>query len=310
MKKIFFILLAISLQNCNGQDKNKSKIQNQISKEEKTEQNSTNEPQINFLEEKYQKGGFNIPDTPNPYPTYSFSDSKIGAFTVDYIGKTNNIQDFWNVNNTKGYFSKYSNPEDGANKSDDIKKGINPKDYYIIASYLPKKYFSYNGGEDGEFDLKPDAVTYFYMYVDNAWKLIHKMNTETIPSENQLKFYTGLIQKDIFRNNNSTTKNFDGTHNVVVETSIPSAEIARSKYSFTINQGLVNLSLVTYLEPPICDGKYHAIEVNNVLEVYYAGEELSCFSIEPQFYIKKENNKFYIKSKKNREGVEGWLLMK
>ncbi|MCU7618770.1 hypothetical protein NZ698_16365 [Chryseobacterium sp. PBS4-4] len=265
---------------------------------------------INFLDKKYQADGIYIADNAPSYPSYNYSDDKIGAFNVDYIGKTTEIQNFWDVYNKKGYFSKFKTPEEASHLSEEIKKSINFKDYYVLASYIPSKYISYSGNADGEFDLKPNALTYFYLYVDNNWKLIHKINTNTIPIDNILKFETSIIQKELFKNNKVSTKKYNGLYKFNVQTSIPSAEIAISRYEFTIDNNNSNLSLITYLEPPICDGKYFAIEKNNLLELYYFGDELSCISIDPKFYIKKEGSQFYLKIAKSREKINKWIMMK
>lgn len=264
---------------------------------------------INFLDKKYQINSYFIPDYSPSFPSYTYSDNNIGVFSVNYIGKKVQTQQYWDVNNKKGYFSKYQNVEKAANLSDDIKKLINIDDYYVIASYTPQKHISYIDESHDEFELKPNATTYFYLYTNNTWKLIYKMYSNKIPIENMLKFQTSIIQKGIFKNNSNLSNKYDGNHKIVVETSIPSAEMARSKYSFTINHHNVNLSLVTYLEQPICDGKYFANEVNNTLEMYYVGDELSCVSVSPKFIIKKENNLFYLKILESREGIQDWLLM-
>lgn len=306
MKKIIFLILLVSLQSCDGQEKKSEKTKTVT--EDKKYQIKNIDSVIDFLDKKYQTQGFVIPDTPNPSPSYSYLDKKIGGFTVNYIGKTKQLQYFWNVSNANGYFSKFQNPEDAASKSNDIRKHINTKDYYIVASYLPSKYISYLGGVDGEFDLKSNAETTFYLYEDSKWKEIGKIETTKIP-ENILAYETNLIQKYKFNLYQKSTSVYNGTHKVTVETSIPTAEIARSKYNFKINQNNINLSLVTYLEPPLCDGNYFGIERNDILELYYTGNELSCISISPKFFIKKENNHFYIKIVNSRENINEWLLM-
>lgn len=309
MKNLFLLFLAISLQCCNGQEKNNINTNKTIDKQTSDKNKGANDAPINFLDNKYQTQGFNIPDTQNPFPTYSFSDEKIGKFTVDYIGKTNTIQYFWNVNNTAGYFSKYSKPEDAANKSDDIKKYINHNDYYIIATYLPQKYISYNGGIDGEFDLKPDAKTSFYLYENNKWRLINETEIDKIP-ENLLAFETYLIQKELLKDHNNFSESYYGLHSVFVETEATTTGMASVSYSFEIKKNDIKLSLDTYHESNTCEGKYFANEKNNQLEIYYLGSELSCISMDPKFYIKKEGKKIYIKGVGGEETINKWILMK
>lgn len=309
MKKIFFIFLVISLQCCNGQENNKFKTSIKKEDNEKPEIKNVNDPLIKFLNKNYQDQKPIIPDTPNLYPTYSFSDKKIGCFTIDYIGKTNIIQYFWNVKNENGYFSKYPNPEDAAYQSDKIKKLINTNDYYIIASYLPSKYISYADQETEEFNLKPNAKTYFYLYENGTWRLINETETSKIP-EDILPFEVGLIQKDKFNNTNNVTENYDGSHFVSIETETTTTGMASISYNFNIKRSVANVSLTTYHESNLCEGKYFTIEKNNLLEVYYFGDQLSCISIDPKFYIKKEDKKFYIKGVGGETTYNQWVMMK
>lgn len=149
---------------------------------------------INFLDAKYQTNGFFIPDISNPYPTYTYSDKKIGVFSLDFIGKKYETQYFWNPNNSKGYFSKSTNPENEAQNSNAIKNLIKENDYYVVASYLPNKFITYTGGQDGEFEPKQNAKTTFYLYEDRKWKQIGEIETSKIP-EDILDFETNLIKR-------------------------------------------------------------------------------------------------------------------
>ncbi|WNI36618.1 hypothetical protein [Chryseobacterium sp. SG20098] len=149
---------------------------------------------INFLDVKFQATGFFIPDISNPYPTYTYSDKKIGVFSVDFIGKTDETQYFWNPNNSRGYFSKSANLENDAQNSKAIKNLIKENDYYVLASYLPVKFITYTGGEDGEFEPKQNAKTTFYLYEKNKWEQIGEIETVKIP-EDILTFETDLVKK-------------------------------------------------------------------------------------------------------------------
>lgn len=149
---------------------------------------------INFLDTKFQATGFFIPDISNPYPTYTYSDKKIGVFSVDFIGKTDETQYFWNPNNSRGYFSKSANLENDAQNSKAIKNLIKENDYYVLASYLPVKFITYTGGEDGEFEPKQNAKTTFYLYEKNKWEQIGEIETVKIP-EDILTFETDLVKK-------------------------------------------------------------------------------------------------------------------
>ncbi|UMQ41121.1 hypothetical protein MKS83_17170 [Chryseobacterium sp. Y16C] len=313
MKNILqqFLLLVIFSTFFYTGCKKDNKVKTSIKKEENknNEIKNANDPVIEFLNKKYQDPKPIIQDAPNPFPTYTFSDKKLGGFSIDYIGKANAIQYFWNVKNENGYFSKYPNPEDAAYQSDNIKKLLNTNDYYIIASYLPSKYISYIDKESDEFDLKPGAKTSFYLYENATWRLINETETSKIP-EDVLAFEVGLIQKDKFNSINNSTENYDGAHSVSVETEANTTGMASISYNFNIKKGATNLSLTTYHESNLCDGKYFAIEKNNMLEVYYADDQLSCISIDPKFHIKKEGKKFYIKGVGGEATYNQWIIMK
>ncbi|WP_100378307.1 hypothetical protein [Chryseobacterium geocarposphaerae] len=313
MKNILqqFLLLVIFSTFIYTGCKKDNKVKTSIKKEENknNEIKNVNDPVIQFLNKKYQDLKPIIEDSPNPFPTYTFSDKKLGGFSIDYIGKTGTVQYFWNVKNENGYFSKYPNPEDAAYQSDNIKKLINTNDYYLIASFLPSKYISYIDKESDEFDIKPGAKTSFYLYENATWRLINETETSKIP-EDVLAFEVGLIQKDKFNSINNSTENYDGVHSVSVETEATTTGMASISYNFNIKKGATNLSLTTYHESNLCEGKYFAIEKNNMLELYYAGDQFSCISIDPKFYIKKEGKKFYIKGVGGESTYNQWIIMK
>ena len=275
----------------------------------KEEISTNNEPAINFLDVKYQSNGFFIPDSPNPYPTYSYSNKKTGIFSVDFIGKTDETQYFWNFNNSKGYFSKSNNTESDAQNSKAIKNHIKEEDYHIIASYIPTQFISYIGGADGELEPKKNAKTIFYLYENNKWKQIEEIETLKIP-EDILSFETKLIQKELFKNLKSISTIYDGLHSISIETEATTTGMASISYKFDINKNNVTLSINTYQETNLCEGKYIAIEKNNQLEIYYLGDQLSCISIKPKFIIKKDKDQFYIKGIGGELTYNKWMLMK
>ncbi|MDH5034371.1 hypothetical protein [Chryseobacterium cucumeris] len=303
MNKIFFIIIAIvTLQSCNGQEKNKS--QNSKTTEIIVQNHNT----INFLDAKFQATGFFIPDISNPYPTYTYSDKKIGVFSVDFIGKTDENQYFWNPNNSRGYFSKSANLENDAQNSKAIKNLIKENDYYVVASYLPVKFITYTGGEDGEFEPKQNAKTTFYLYEKNKWKQIGEIETLKIP-EDLLAFETNLIQKEVFKNLKNNSSTYDGTHSISVETEATTTGMASISYKFDIKKNNVILSLNTYKESNLCEGKYIGIEKDNQLEIYYSGDQLNCVSIDPKFLIKKDKTQFYIKGIGGEATNNEWIMM-
>lgn len=186
---IFFVLLLFTITICQGQ------VNEQESHIAKKKVVSEQRLKIDFLDKKYQKNGYYINDdiNGNLYPSYSYYDKKIGSFSVNYIAKSLVKQNFWNINNKDGFFSKYRNPEDGSHDSKNILKHLNTNDYYVVVEYLPSKYIKFIGGKEEEFDIKPNAKTEFYVYENMQCINLGTVETKKIP-EKEYQYYITLIQ--------------------------------------------------------------------------------------------------------------------
>lgn len=239
MKLTTLIVLLLSLSSCNGQDNNiKNKSPQQTISE--TPINPKNKAPTNFLEKKYQKQGFFLPDEPNPYPNYTYFNKDEGAIKVSFIGKTKAVQDFWHIENSSGYFANKKNNMLAAQDSETILNFIDKKDYFIVSSYLPIRYIRFINGTDGEFELKDNAQTSFYLYENNRWKHLTDLKTREIP-ENYFSFIQDLIKnnensvpvpntnKEEFSSNSSaTTQSFEiknGTYRIDCSKKYPSLYI-------------------------------------------------------------------------------------
>jgi hypothetical protein len=156
-------------------------------------------PPVNFLEEKYKKNGFVLPDSTPSFPSYTFFDKELGGFSVNYIGKSRLIQDYWLVSNKVGFFSQFEDTDQIFENSKEVSNKVNAvlinniSDYYIIADFLPKEAISkYYNDVSGEFDLKNDAYTYFYIYENNKWIFIKRLLTVKIAGEG-ISLYNDLL---------------------------------------------------------------------------------------------------------------------
>lgn len=194
MKQIIICISLLILNSCDGQTKEQAKtlIKKSTSVIDKKNVYYT----IDFLDKKYQRDGFSISDdlSGDLYPSYSYFDMCIGSFSVNFIGKSKEEQDFWNINNKKGYFSKKGNPIEIANNSNEIKKILDSRleNYYIIACLLDKKYIGNYNKSTEEFDVKKDAIESVYLYQNSKWILIKKVKEKDI-SENPFSLYKKLI---------------------------------------------------------------------------------------------------------------------
>lgn len=305
IKQLFFCFLLLFISNCKQSIKEQKPDINKQSKTRTYAKEISN--QIDFLDTKYQKNGLTILDnlTGDLYPSYSYFDKSIGSFSVNYIGKTYNAQYFWDIHNPSGYFLKYKNPEDiEAQNSKNIKNAFNESDYYIIADFLPSKYIKNIDEESGEFDISENAKTDIYIYEKNKWIKLGEFEKQKIPERN-FQYYIKLIQsykKDII------PKQFQGKFSIYTETEATTSGIASITYHFDINENTSNLIKNTYHEPINCEGEYIGKTQDNILKLFYVGDDMNCVSIEPKFNIKFDKNKYYIKGV-GEEETNQWFLM-
>lgn len=159
-------------------------------------------PPVDFLDEKYKKNGLTLPDGVSggpTYPVFTFFDRNLGGFSVNYIGKSSLIQNFWDVSNRDGFFGQFENIDQAMYNTKQISDKVRevlknkPNDYYIVADFLPKEAISkyYNDGS-GEFDLKDNAYTYFYIYENNNWIFIKKILTKNIDKQG-IELYNDVL---------------------------------------------------------------------------------------------------------------------
>ena len=301
-KIILYALFFVVINSCNSQN-NKSQLPKLTSKEglivNKKAYKYDTAP-LNFLDRKYLKNGFYLPDASPSYPTLSFFDKRLGGFSVYYIGKTPYEQYLWNTTNSNGFFEQFTNIQEAIadrklinKKVEDVLKS-REQEYYILASFLPLEAIAkyYNDGS-GDFDIKEDAYIYFYLYKNSKWVLIKKTKAKSINKEG-ISLYNSIILEYLLKRTSPIKPEYQGYYSVSVETEATTTGMASIAYYFTITKDKINLETNTSHEPITCNGEYKAIEKDNILELYYIGNDETCKSLEPLFKIKKENNQYYI----------------
>ncbi|WP_294248234.1 hypothetical protein [uncultured Chryseobacterium sp.] len=192
MKLILIYIALLILGSCNGQTS--EQVKHPIEKMKLI--NKKNDSRINFLAQKYQINGFSVSDNlkGDLYPSYSYFEKNIGAFSVNFIGKNKQEQYYWNINNITGYFSQKENPYKLAENSKEIKKILDSRNekYYIIASFMDIRYIEGLSKETEEYEVSKNAIEFIYLYENNRWVLIKTVKESEIP-ENSLKFFEKLI---------------------------------------------------------------------------------------------------------------------
>lgn len=270
---------------------------------------------VNFLEEKYKVNGYHLPDYHPTFPVYSFADEELGIFSVNYIGKSRLIQDFWAVDNTEGFFSQFKDTnlalENSKLINDKVSQILKQKlnEYYIVASFLPKEAVSkYYKDGSGDFDLKENACTYFYIHENNKWVFLKKLLTNKITKEG-IDLYTELLLPYKLKNLKAIDENYQGNFSATVEEELTTEGTGHSTYNFIISEDKISLKLDSFYGQSICEGDYKGIEENNVLELYYNGNDDRCIKLDPTYLIKKEGNKYFIKGVGGEGTFHEWIKL-
>jgi hypothetical protein len=319
--KILSLFLVLVLISCKQEIKNDfNKIDNKAQELSKSEiyKNTDDDFKIapvDFLEEKYKSNGYSLPDDSSSLPTfpcYSFFDENLGVFGVNFIGKSELIQDYWNISNPKGFFSQFENIDRAMDNSKLISEKVNDvlnkktNDYFIIADFLPKesvlKYF--NDGS-GDFELKKDAYTYFYIYENSKWFFIKKLLTNKIDKEGIL-LYNDLLGNKLKKTIQIAEK-FQGQFMIDVEGEYTSGGIGHTTYYFTITKDEIVLKSEAFKGNFLCQGKYKGIQKNNILELYYNENDNRCEKTIPNYLIKKYGEKYFIKGVGGEGTINKWI---
>jgi hypothetical protein len=267
---------------------------------------------VDFLDKKYQENGFVLPDTSKTvrtYPSYLSSD-EFGVFSVNYIGKTGNEQFFWEADYMFGFFSNENKavigkPEILDKKIKEVLKK-NSNEYYIIAEYFPKEEMSeYNSPED--FKFKDNALVYFYLYENNKWVFIKKIESNKIEKKGII-LYNDLILEYKLRDVKPVSKDFQGEFSVNVETDETTTGMANITYHFSILKDKVLLNKDSFHEPVSCTGTYKILQHENILDLFYVeDDDVRCKQINNAFSIKKENDKYYVKGVGGEGTINDWI---
>lgn len=100
-----------------------------------------------------------------------------------------------------------------------------------------------------------------------------------------------------------------GTFSVGVETEATTTGMASIEYTFTITNECVQLETNTYHEPIRCNGKYTAVEKENILELYYTGDEEFCETESPMFFLKEKRGKLYAQGLGGEGTYHDWIKL-
>lgn len=109
---------------------------------------------------------------------------------------------------------------------------------------------------------------------------------------------------------NMVPKEYIGRYTVYTQTEQTSTGMASITYSIKINKSNAYLETQTYHEPIRCNGNYRVVNKKSYIALYYNGKDSLCKSPDPDFKIKKDNDKFFIKGVGNEVASLYWKELK
>jgi hypothetical protein len=142
--------------------------------------------------------------------------------------------------------------------------------------------------------------------------------TKKFEIDEEKTYYRGMVTTNCneyftsfseLKASNQINKKYQGKFSSTVDTDATTSGNASITYNFTISTNKVLLETSTYHEPISCNGEYKAIEKENILELYYKGNENSCKSLKPSFKIKEEGEKYYIKGTGGEATYNEWIFL-
>lgn len=234
---------------------------------------------------------------------YSYMD---GYFTIPDNGCIYNP----NKLNTLGNVEVYLIPKKISEENIDVDKeefkirklniGELKKLYNIYILIIGKKYLTHNSNMDIPYYPKFPYKQSIFKWINGAWKNTLTLN---ITSENDSKYNNW--KTSIYNNPNTkeNSQNIELNGDYYIKAKVASIEtgdpIEISFYfNFESSQAILSIGTNNSLEA-YCEGIYKINQNNGVLKLVYT-DEGTCTSDEEEssFLIKKEDNQYYIKSKR------------
>jgi len=108
----------------------------------------------------------------------------------------------------------------------------------------------------------------------------------------------------------SIDKKYQGNYQINVDTEQTTTGTASVQYKFSISDSEITLQTNTVHEAVSCNGKYEGIEKNNILDLYFIGNESGCDNSSPMFYLKEEKGEIYAKGLGGEATFNEWIKLK
>ncbi|MFD1605498.1 hypothetical protein ACFSJW_02770 [Flavobacterium artemisiae] len=266
---------------------------------------------VDFFDDKYKTEGFQFNDGSL---SYTFSDENLGSFMVTYIGKSWEFRDYWDIDNSKGFFAelkknKIDNEDkkiigDRANQV--LKRELD--NYNVFVDFYPKEAILDYSNKFGELTLKKDAYRYFYIYENNEWFFVKRLLHSTIERK-QIDVFTDVFLSHKLKDIKPITEKFHGKFEAGADGEYTNDGVGHTTYYFTITADKIDLKSIAYRGDFVCEGEYKGIENDDILELYYDREDHRCKYLRPAYMIKKEGDDFFIKGIGGEGTINNWIKM-
>lgn len=318
-RTIYLFLLLFVLFSCKKETKEVSKEIIKTKKNNKTEipdtsptvyKDYTTAP-VDFLDDKYKTKGFQFNDGSL---SYTFSDENLGSFRVTYIGKSWEFRDYWDIDNSKGFFAELKKNKidindkkivsDRANQV--LKRELN--NYNIFVDFYPKEAILDYDNEFGELTLKKDTYRYFYIYENNQCFFVKRLLHSIIEREG-IDVFTDVFLSHKLKDIKPITEKFHGKFEAGADGEYTNDGTGHTTYYFTITADKIDLKSSSFRGDFLCEGEYKGIENDNILELYYDREDNRCKHLRPNYLIKKEGDDFFIKGIGGEGTINDWIKM-
>ncbi len=126
---------------------------------------------------------------------------------------------------------------------------------------------------------------------------------------NNPEIYNLLNQllKDKVKFSTPITEKFLGKFEAHVDGEYTTEGRGHTTYYFTITTNEIVLKLESFMGNFLCEGNYKGVEKEDVLELYYIENDDRCKHSKPNFFIKKDGEKYFIKGVGGEATYNDWV---
>jgi len=129
---------------------------------------------------------------------------------------------------------------------------------------------------------------------------------------NDQEIYNLLNQllKDKVKFSTPITEKFLGKFEANVDGEYTTEGRGHTTYYFTITTNEIVLKSESFMGDYLCQGNYKGVEKEDVLELYYIENDDRCKKSKPNFFIKKDGEKYFIKGVGGEATYNEWVKLK